>query len=234
MSEDVGAQTLLSRLETVLHRLVESFREEPYRFFTEADAVAGLHTWVARRPELAQVYQTADRFETGLVHREYPTFFRFKGSDPAKRLPSPASRGHYDLVLINPAYLRNHEAETVINRSVMNVGDVSTPPLVAAMEFKLFSNAWNPVRVRGVRRAVGKLRLALESPADAIAVYVCVFQRHLSPNWARWESHWPSVQKMLADARDIRSVVAACWPGQDREPFVWYSGPWITHDRPRV
>ena len=36
MSETVAAQTLLTQLETVLHRLVESFWEEPYRYFTQA------------------------------------------------------------------------------------------------------------------------------------------------------------------------------------------------------
>ena len=132
MSETVAAQTLLTQLETALHRLVESFWEEPYRYFTEADAVAALHTWVARRPELAQVYDTADGFETNLLHREYPTFFRFKRTDPGKRLTRGARRGHYDLALINPAYVRNHDAEAVSNRSIGDRGDLSTPPLLAA------------------------------------------------------------------------------------------------------
>jgi hypothetical protein len=228
MSEKVAAQTLLTQLETALHRLVESFWEEPYRFFTEADAVAALHTWVARRPELAQVYHTADGFETNLLHREYPTFFRFKVSDPSQRLGPPARRGHYDLALLNPAYVGNHDAEAVSNRNIGDRGDLSTPPLLAAVEFKLFNNAWNPVRVRSVRGVLGKLRLSLLSPPHATAAYLCVFQRHLSPNWARWEDNWPTVEKMLADAQDIRSVVAVCWPKQEREPFVHYSGPWIT------
>jgi len=63
----------LIQLETALHRLVESFWDEPYRFFTEGDAVVALQSWVARRPELAQAQRTADGFETGLLHREYPT-----------------------------------------------------------------------------------------------------------------------------------------------------------------
>jgi hypothetical protein len=66
-------QGLLIQLETALHQLVESFWDQPYRFFTEADAVAGLQAWVAARPELAQLYVTADGFETGLLHCEYPT-----------------------------------------------------------------------------------------------------------------------------------------------------------------
>ncbi len=215
-------------VETALHRLVESFWEEPYCFFTEADAVAALDTWVARRPELAQVYHTADGFETNLLHREYPTFFRFKVSDPSQRLGPPARRGNYDLVLINPAYVRNHEVETITNRDVRNRRDLSEPPLLAAVEFKLFPDAWDRRRVRGVRQAMGELRLALESPAEASAVYLCVLQRDVSLKPYRWDDNWPSVKRMLARSQDIRSVVAVCWPKQQREPFVHYSGPWIT------
>lgn len=75
MSSDAPGQELLIQLETALHRLVESFWEEPYRFFTESDAVAALQFWVARRPGLAQTQRTADGFETSLLHREYPPSF---------------------------------------------------------------------------------------------------------------------------------------------------------------
>ena len=56
--------------------LADSVRDQPYRFFTEADAVAGLQRWVATRPEMAQTCRTADGFETSLLRWEYPTFFR--------------------------------------------------------------------------------------------------------------------------------------------------------------
>jgi hypothetical protein len=215
-------------LETALHRLVESFWEEPYRFFTEADAVAALDTWVARRPELAQVYHTADGHETSLLHREYPTFFRFNVSDPSQRLTRGASRGRYDLALIDPAYIRNQEAETVLNRRIRDRGRIASPRLLAAVEFQLLSGAWGRGPVRRVERALGKLRLALESPGDAGAAYLCIFHRDVGAHPARWDDSWPTVEKMLADAADIRSVVAVCWPKREREPFVHYSGPWIT------
>jgi hypothetical protein len=218
----------LIQLETALHRLVESFWEEPYRFFTESDAVAALQSWVARRPGLAQVVKTADEFETSLLHREYPTFFRFDKSEPDQRKGPPARRGHYDLALIDPVYVRHHEAETVINRNIKDRGDLSSPPLVAAVEFKLFARGWSPRRVRGVERDLGKLHLALESPADVSAAYLCVFQRDVSLRPTRWKRHWSDVEKSLAKFSDIRAVFTVCWPKQERDPFVHYSGSWIT------
>ena len=228
MSTSARGQELLIQLETALHRLVMSFWDEPYRFFTEADAVAALQSWVTRRPELAQPQRTADGFETSLLHREYPTFFRFRKSDPSQRRSRPARRGHYDLILLDPAYVRRYKAETVTNRNIGDRGDLSKPPLLAAVEFKLFARGWSPGRVRGVEQDLGKLRLALESPADVSAAYLCVFQRDVSTTLRRWKRHWPTVEKVLAESSDVRAVLAVCWPGQKQEPFVHYSGPWIT------
>lgn len=228
MSTNDRGLEILVQLETALHRLVESFWDEPYRFFTEGDAVAALQSWVTRRPELAQTQHTADGFETGLLHREYPTFFRFDKDNPTQRLGPPAGRGRYDLVLIDPAYVRNHEAETVLNRDIEDQGDLSRPPLLAAVEFKLFACGWNPSLIRDVRQDLGKLQLALQSPADVSTAYLCVFQRDVSTTLRSWERHWPGVERMLADFTNIRTVLAVCWPEQGQEPFVYYGGPWIT------
>jgi hypothetical protein len=227
MNASVG-QELLIQLETALHRLVESFWDEPYRFFTEADAVVGLQSWVAKRPELAQTLRTADDFETSLLHCEYPTFFRFQQSDPTRRRDPPAWRGHYDLVLLDPAYIQHHNAETVTNRSIADRGSLDTPPLLAAVEFKLFTGGWNKTRVHSVKQTLAKLRLALEPSAHASAAYLCVLKRAVRTREYLWKRGWPDVKAMLAEYADIRAVVAVWWPEQGRGPFVHYSGPWIT------
>jgi hypothetical protein len=227
MKKNDPHQRLLIQLETALHRLVESYWEEPYRYFTESDAVAVLHRWVAKRPGLAQVYHTVDGFETGLLHREYPTFFRLDDSQPTCRLVPPASRGHYDLVLMNPAFVQAHKAETVHNRSIQAQGASAEPPLLAAVEFKLFIRGWRPDKDTPVRRQLGKLRLALESPADVSAAYLCVFSRDFAaaPDASEYQQN---VQRLLGGYEEIRTAVAVCWPKQDREPFVHYQGAWLT------
>jgi hypothetical protein len=233
MAVSHSGQTYLVQLETAFHRLVESFWEEPYRYFTEADAVVGLQSWVAKRPELAQTLRTADGFETSLLHREYPTFFCFSQSDPSARLPPPARRGHYDLALLNPAHIQQHKAETVANRNIEDRGDLSCPPLLAVVEFKLFGSGLNPSQIDDVREALGKLRLALQPPdkgeaADAEAAYLCIFQRDVSGRQDLWKRRWPGMETALEDYADIRAVVAVWWPEEWRDPFVHYGGPWST------
>jgi hypothetical protein len=145
-------QGLLIQLETALHRLAESFWDQPYRFLTEADAVAGLERWVANRPELAQTYGTADdELETGLLHREYPTFFRLRDQEPTQRLPAPAQRGYYDLVVLHPAWVQSCAAEALTNRTIEEQEEFPVPPLLAVVEFKLFHDGWNDTRVKDVQ-----------------------------------------------------------------------------------
>lgn len=221
-------QGLLIQLETALHRLAESFWDQPYRFFTEADAVAGLQRWVATRPEVAQTYRTADDLETSLLHREYPTFFRLRDQQPTERVPTEGARGHYDLVLLNPAYVQNRKAEALTNRSLRKREEFPAPPLLAVVEFKLFPDGWNKTRVKDVQNELGKLRLSLEQPPHTEAAYLCIFQRDVSGRENRWEQHWPQVERELQAHSEVRSLVAVCWPSQEREPFVGYYGSWQT------
>lgn len=221
-------QGLLVQLETALHRLAESFWDQPYHFFTEADAVAGLQRWVATRPEMAQTYRTADGSETGLLHREYPTFFRLDDQEPSKRLVARAARGHYDLVVLNPAWVQNAAAEMLTNRSLGERDRFPTPPLLAVIEFKLFPDGWNDTRVKDVQHELGKLRLSLKQPPDTETAYLCILQRDVSGRENRWEQYWPQVERELEASSEVRSVVAVCWPGQEREPFVGYYGSWQT------
>jgi len=178
---------------------------------------------------LAQTYGTADDgLETGLLHRKYPTFFRLDDQDPAHRLPAPARRGHYDLVVLNPACVQNCKAEILTNRTLRDRDEFPARPLLAVVEFKLFPDGWNNTRVKDVRNELGKLRLSLEQPPDTETAYLCILQRDVSGREGRWEQHWPQVEGELDADSDIRSLVAVCWPAQEREPFVGYYGPWQT------
>jgi hypothetical protein len=227
VSAGAPIQKLLIQLETALHRLVESFWEEPYRYFTESDAVTALQSWVAVRPQLAGVHQSADGFETGLLHREYPTVFRLNDQNPAERQQAPSRRGHYDLVVLDPDFLRTHNAETATNRRFDEAATHAKPPLVAAVEFKLLSQRWKPDRDPLIPQDLGKLALALQSPPDASAAYMCVLCRDATSELDPPEVYTEAVDRLLNQFPQVRTVVAISWPRAQRQAFVHYAGPWI-------
>jgi hypothetical protein len=233
MSANTPEQELLIQLETALHRLVESFWEEPYRYFTESDAVTALQSWVATRPALAQSYQAADEFATGLLHREYPTFFRLDDRNPMERKGPPYGRGHYDLAVLNPAFVRSHKADIVTNRRIRDGGAPPGPPLVAAVEFKLLVQRWKPDGDTLIRQDLGKLLLALEDPPDIGAAYMCVFWRDTASGPGPPDIYQAAMGGMLSEFPAIATVFAISWPQADRKAFVHYAGPWITEQPSR-
>jgi len=118
-------------IENAIHTLVTEFREDPYRFFTEADAVARFHQILETDLTVDQNLVTLDGYKTSTLHQKYPTFFRFDDKNPIARLDpdSRASRGHYDIVILNERFVRTHDVETVKNRDFRSIRDTSVPPL---------------------------------------------------------------------------------------------------------
>ena len=110
--------------EDVLSKLESAFIQTPHRFFTEHDLHSHLYhlveTKLADRGELFCV--TADGEKVSLVHHEYPTPFRcdmckhgFKLAEESDRTPKGGlyKRGHYDLVVLNPDFVRKNSLAIV-------------------------------------------------------------------------------------------------------------------------
>jgi len=115
---------------------INRFREKPLLFFTEADIQTYLHKDLitGNTPHV-----TIEKGIISLIHREYPTNFRYKKSRLLAGYPDEElaetdltnqlikSRGHFDLVVLNPEFLRSivgkHKTfkasiEQIINKNV--------------------------------------------------------------------------------------------------------------------
>jgi hypothetical protein len=114
--------------EKVLTRLESAFREAPRRFFTEHDLHSHLYrlveTELSDRGEL--FFDTLDGHKASLVHHEYPTPFRCDMSKHGFRIardeePTPKGglyrRGHYDLVILNPDFVRRYDLVIVAGKN---------------------------------------------------------------------------------------------------------------------
>lgn len=129
-----------------VEHLEETFRRYPHCFFTEHDIHSVLYNVTKKELQLNGVLtaKTGNKHRIMLVHHEYPTPFRcsMKGYDFQIKYVPPYRRGHYDLVILNPEFVRNNELRVVCGknyqqfRSVMQ--DVEVEPLIWACEVIFF------------------------------------------------------------------------------------------------
>lgn len=209
-------------LESAIKQLANEFLIRPYRFFTEADAVARFHQILEDVPLFDSILHTADGHETGLCHREYPTFFRFADKNPTERLGPPARRGHYDTVILDPEFIAAHPAATVANRDIRAPRDETIQPFQAVVEFKLDNIGWSAGRARGAIAELGKLQLSEEAPLR----YFVVLMRYSAPTLTRWRRYWPMVRDEAERRPGIGSLFAINWLSVSRERELYRLGRW--------
>jgi len=212
-------------IENAIGRLVNEFAREPYVFFTEADAVTRFHQLLGEEPYTGQRQQTSDGHEIGLVHREFPTFFRFDKSRPEAGPQATGSRGHYDTVVLNPRFVAEHPIETVMNRTIDTTREETIVPLEAAVEFKLDTHGWSKGRTRNTIQDLGKLHI---SANDAPLRYFVLLMRYCVPSVFRWDKYWPQVRAAAEARDDVASVFAVHWIALERDLEVHWFGPWST------
>jgi hypothetical protein len=212
-------------VENAIGRLVNEFAREPYIFFTEADAVTRFHQLLAEEPRASRRQRTSDGHEIGLVHREYPTFFRFDKQNPEAGQKDTGSRGHYDTVVLTPRFVATHPIETVMNRRIGTGRDETIVPLEAAVEFKLDPHGWSKGRTRNAILDLGKLHLSAQ---DVPLRYFVLLLRYRVPRIYRWDTYWPQVREAAEAQQDVASVFAVHWIALERDVEVHWFGPWAT------
>jgi hypothetical protein len=137
-----------------INKTINKFRERPYYFFTESD----IHSYFYHALYSTQYeVSTIDKKRIYCVHREYPTNFRYNKkellnntiSEPCKLEGILGSRGHYDMAVLDPDFIKNINSEKdIINKNVSlaikraqnNKYFVTSKELLFAMEFKYVIN----------------------------------------------------------------------------------------------
>jgi len=195
-----------SNLETSIHQLVTEFIQDPYRYFTEADAVARFHEILETNPAFNRRISTKDGFQIPLVHQEYPTFFRFDDKNPDARLGdnSKAKRGHYDIIILNDEFVETHQTEIVKNRDISSVRDKNILPFKAVVEFKLDDRGWSSGKTKGAITEMDKLIL---SKQEIDLRYFVVLMRYTATTYARWRKYWHQVEQASIERNEINRVL---------------------------
>jgi hypothetical protein len=136
-----------------IDELQKAFKRCPHCFFSESDIHSTLYS--ITKKELKQLgidFQTTrDGHTTCLVHHEYPTPFRCDMQKYNFRVTSDQEqtrrgglykRGHYDLVIFNPEFIKNHELDVVHGKNYQKLRSVlprlNMEPLIWACEIIYF------------------------------------------------------------------------------------------------
>lgn len=112
----------------IINEFQDIFRDYPQYYFSEHDVHSVLYhlTQEQLKQHGENSQTTLDGFETTVVHHEYPTPFRcdmqgFKfqqmGEEERTSKGGFYKRGHYDLVILNPDFVKNNTLDIVCGKS---------------------------------------------------------------------------------------------------------------------
>jgi len=132
--------------DRIIRQIGEMFHDCPYYFFTERDIHSLLYDVANEELRLGGVTETktSDGYLVNLVHHEYPTPFRcdMKAYSFVKKDKPPYKRGHYDLVILNPVFVRTNNLDVVCAKDFKvfetKMQYVDTTPLVWVCEVIFF------------------------------------------------------------------------------------------------
>jgi len=183
MIENPLSITLVKDIAKCVQILSEKFRKWPYNFFTESDAHSYLYYSFFRygSPALKSLYYSKDRKKTVLIHREYPTFFRYSQKELklCKLHEKEGTCGHYDMVVLNPAFIEGHEIQQVISKdnTIRQTVQFADNHVLAAIEFKLLHKPLGQNLKDEINKDFVKLGWALET-GQAKEAYMLIFNRY--------------------------------------------------------
>ena len=122
-------QNIVNDINTTITSFCKDFKVSPYLFFTENDIVCRLHCKLQEKLKKDQVPDLTGKMHS-LVHTEYATPFRcdMKGSSfeikgdhdktPNGRLHK---RGHYDIAILNPDFIKSNSFEIIQGQNYSKV-----------------------------------------------------------------------------------------------------------------
>lgn len=114
MVSEVDSRQIIDAVESCISELCEVFEHTPTLFYTENDIVCYFYYLLRHKLPLPEIPDKEGR-KHSLVHREYPTPFRcdmgnsrfeLKGDDDRTTRGGKYQRGHFDIVLLNPDFIR--------------------------------------------------------------------------------------------------------------------------------
>jgi hypothetical protein len=210
---------MVEKIELKIRTLVNHFRRRPLNYFTESDIHSYLYLAFYRDKLFSGQYPTLNPVEkTVLVHREYPTFFKYDNQPPIVPSDKARSRGHYDLVILNPEFVKANRLDVVTNKeySFMLKKPVIIP-LIAAIEFKFIIGQINEHMLKNIKLDFQKLT---HTKPYSYSRYFLLFNR-----FGPIGENFGELERMREDNVDVKAVYAeAFYEGNEKKhkEIYWF------------
>lgn len=221
-------EALSQNVDKCIGILSEKFRKWPYNFFTESDAHSYLYLSFFRygTPALKKLYQTTDHRKSVLIHREYPTFFRYSQKELrlCKLDESKGTCGHYDMVVLNPDFINNHGIQQVISKDnkIRQKVNFSDNHLLAAVEFKLLHKPLTENLRDEIKKDFIKLGWALETK-QARDAYMLIFNRY-----GEEKNYWQTLEELQMEHQNIKLIYQESYY-RDKKHLTYINTNRISH-----
>lgn len=189
-----------------VNQIIETFQRNPFFFFTEHDIHSVLYNIAKEELQLNGVIaeKTSDGHRVVLVHHEYPTPFRcdMKGYGFQRKDEKPYKRGHYDLVILNPKFVKNNKLDVVFGKDFQKftsaMKEVEVEPLIWACEVIFFP---------GVKKLPKNALKIIEQ--DALKVKETLrYKVDQNVNFCKFGSVLVFTNHTVEEATDLRQQVA--------------------------
>ena len=114
-------QGIIEAVDKSIEMLCSEFQSDPTLFFTENDLVCYFYCFLWQKLPTSNVYDK-DGYKHFLIHMEYPTPFRcdmsknkfeIKNDEERTEKGGKYQRGHYDMVVFNPDFIKDHSYEAI-------------------------------------------------------------------------------------------------------------------------
>lgn len=212
---------LSQTIDKCIRILSEKFKKWPYNFFTESDAHSYLYLSFFRygSPALKSLYQSKDRRRSVLIHREYPTFFRYSQRElKLCKLNEPEGTcGHYDMVVLNPDFIAHHDIQQVISKDnkIRQTVNFNDNHLLAAIEFKLLHKPLTENLKDEIKKDFIKLGWALATK-QAREAYMLIFNRY-----GEERNYWKRLEELQREHQDIKLIYQeSYYEGHKHRTFI--------------
>jgi len=150
MASPTEPSSITDAVERSVRELCKVFEHDPTLFYTENDIVCYFYH-LLRESLPSQEAADKDGRKHSLIHREYPTPFRcdmannrfeIKGDDERTPRGGKYQRGHFDIVLLNPDFIRQFPFAVIkaqnyelFKEAVVEGKDAAKPIALYGLEF---------------------------------------------------------------------------------------------------